>query len=161
MRVSLVIITSLFVAMLLSIIEMPHWSLWARPEWTLLVVLYWVLAIPERCGVLFAAAIGLLQDSLTGSIMGAHMLSYSLVVTVALMAYKQLRMFDAWQQAGFIFFLVGLEQLIEYWIGLVTGQIETGLWFLFPAIISALIWPWLMVVLRSLRRKTGLVNRIA
>ncbi len=160
MYASLVIVASLLVAILLSIIDMPHWSLWARPEWTLLVVLYWVLAIPERCGVFFAAAIGFFQDSLTGSIMGAHMLSYGLVVAVALMAHKQLRMFDAWQQAGFIFLLVGLEQLIEYWIGLATSQVKVGLWFLFPAIISALVWPWLMVVLRSLRRKTGLINRI-
>ena len=160
MKADLLVLFTIFVAMVLSIVDMPNWSLWARPEWVLLVIFYWVLALPERFGVFFAAGIGLLQDSITASVYGRHVLAYTLVVAVVLVAHKRLRMFDAWQQAGMVFLLIGIERLIKYWIDLASGQQPAGLWFLFPAMISALIWPWLMVVLRSLRRRFGLIRVI-
>lgn len=160
MKADLLVLFTLLVAMLLSIVDMPNWSLWARPEWVLLVIFYWVLALPERFGILSAAAVGLIQDSLTASVYGRHVLAYSLVVAVVVIAHKRLRMFDAWQQAGMIFLLIGIERLIKYWIDIASGLTPTGLWFLFPAMISALIWPWLMVVLRSLRRRVGLIRVI-
>ena len=160
MKADLLVLLTIFVAMVLSIVDMPNWSLWARPEWVLLVIFYWVLALPERFGVFFAAGIGLLQDSITASVYGRHVLAYTLVVAVVLVAHKRLRMFDAWQQAGMVFLLIGIERLIKYWIDLASGQQPAGLWFLFPAMISALIWPWLMVVLRSLRRRFGLIRVI-
>ena len=160
MKADLLVLFTLLFAMLLSIVDMPNWSLWARPEWVLLVIFYWVLALPERFGIFSAAVVGLIQDSLTASVFGRHALAYSLVVAVVLIAHKRLRMFDPWQQAGVIFILIGIERLIKYWIDVATGLSPTGLWFLFPAMISALIWPWLMVVLRSLRRKVGLIRVI-
>lgn len=160
MKADLLLISTLFIAMLLSIVDMPNWSLWARPEWVLLVLFYWVMAFPERYGIFTAAFIGLLQDSLTASLLGRHVLAYTLVVAVVLIAHKRLRMFDVWQQAGFIFLLVGVERLVKYWIDIGSGQPPIGLWFLFPAMMSALIWPWLMVVLRSLRRYVGLIKVI-
>ncbi len=160
MKAELLMFMTVIMAMLLSIVDMPSWSLWARPEWVLLVIFYWVLALPERFGIFTAAFIGLLQDSITASLMGKHAIAYSLVVAVVLIVHKRLRMFDVWQQAGIIFLLIGIERLIKFWVDMVTGQPSAGLWFLFPALISALIWPWLMVVLRSLRRRFGLVRRI-
>lgn len=160
MKADVLLISTLLLAMLLSIVDMPNWSLWARPEWVLLVLFYWVMAFPERYGIFTAACIGLLQDSLTASLLGRHVLAYTLVVAVVLIAHKRLRMFDVWQQAGFIFLLVGVERLVKYWIDIASGQPPVGLWFLFPAMMSALIWPWLMVVLRSLRRYVGLIKVI-
>ena len=158
MKAELLMLLTILVAMFLSIIDMPNWSLWARPEWVLLVIFYWVLAVPERFGVFTAAGIGLIQDALTASMLGRHVLAYSLVVAVVLITHKRLRMFDVWQQAGVIFVLVGIERLISFWFDVLSGQNPSGLWFLFPAMISALIWPWLMVILRSLRRRAGLVR---
>lgn len=160
MRAELLMMATVLVAMLLSIVDMPNWSLWARPEWVLLVVFYWVLAAPERFGIFTAALIGLLQDSLTASLLGRHVLAYSLVVAVVVIAHKRLRMFDVWQQAGVIFLLIGIERLIKYWIDMASGLTPDGLWFLFPAMMSALIWPWLLVVLRTLRRRVGVIRAI-
>ena len=154
------IVLTLVLAMILSVIYMPPWALWARPEWVLLVLVYWVLAVPERCGMTLAAFVGLLQDSLTGSLLGSHVLSYALIIAVVMLSHQRLRMYDVWQQAGFVFILIGLQQLMVYWIGLATGQQKVGLWFLLPAFISALIWPWLMVVLRGIRRSVGMVKNI-
>ena len=106
MKANVLIAFSLFISMLLSVVSMPEWALWARPEWPLLVLIYWSLAAPERCGIMVAALVGLFQDSLTASLLGKHMLAYSLAIAVTLLAYKRLRMFDVWKQAGFIFLLL-------------------------------------------------------
>ncbi len=161
MKAGFLVAFTFILAMILSVIRFPEWALWARPEWLFLVLIYWTLAMPERCGVLTAAFVGLFQDSLTASLMGKHMLAYSLVIAITFLGYKRLRMYDAWQQAGFVFLLLCLEQMIEYWISLATGHSSVGLWFLLPAVMGALIWPWLLVFLRGIRRKVGMINKIA
>lgn len=160
MKAGLFIASTFFLAMVLNILSVPQWALWLRPEWLFLVLIYWVLALPEHFGVFTAALIGLVQDSLSASLLGEHMLAYSLVITIVLLGYKRLRMYDVWQQAGFVFLLLALEQLIEYWISLVGGLPSAGLWFLLPAVIGALIWPSLLVFLRGIRRKVGMINKI-
>ncbi len=37
-----------------------------NPDWIVLVLIYWSIALPERFGVFTACAIGLLSDVLTG-----------------------------------------------------------------------------------------------
>jgi rod shape-determining protein MreD len=43
---------------------MPDWAASARPEWVVLVLIYWILALPERVGVAAGWLVGLsLGDS--------------------------------------------------------------------------------------------------
>ena len=161
MKAILLIALTFFLAMVLAVVPLPEWALWARPEWLFMLLIYWTIALPERCGVLTAAVTGLLQDSLTGCLLGKHVLAYSLVITIALVGYKRLRMYDAWQQAGLVFLLLSAEQLIEYWVSLAVGYPVQGLWFLLPAVMGALLWPWILVFLRGIRRKAGMINKIA
>lgn len=160
MKAYLVVTLTLFLAMWLSIVAVPQWALWARPEWTLLVLIFWALYAPDRCGVFLAASVGLFQDGLTASVLGKHVLTYSLVIAVTVLTYKRLRMYAAWQQAAFVFLLVGLNQLLGYWIGLAVGQQAVGMWFLYPALMSALLWPGMMILLRNSCMKAGLIRRM-
>lgn len=160
MKALALIFGTLFLALLMSVLTMPDWALWARPEWTLLILIYWTLAFPEHCGVLIAGATGLLQDSLTGSLLGKHMLAFSLVIAIVLAMHKRLRMFDLWYQAYLIFFLILLENSVILFVDSLTG-LTPKTWLVFvAAMINALIWPWLMVALRGLRRQSGLVGRL-
>lgn len=160
MKAILVISGTLFLAMLLSIISLPPSLLWARPEWTLMVLIFWILYAPQRCGVFLAALVGLFQDSLTASLLGKHMLAFAVVATIVVIAYKRLRMYEAWQQALVVFVLVGTAQMIENWVSLAMGEKAVGLWFLYPALVSALLWPWLVIFLRQFCRRIHLFNRI-
>lgn len=160
MKAFLAICATVFIALVLTIVPLPSWANWLRPEFTLLVLLYWAIALPHRCGVSFAAIIGIFQDSLTSQALGTHVLSFAVVIGLVQYAYKSLRLYDPWHQAGFIFVFIGVARLLEHWLALAGGLPDQGLSFLLPSLISCLIWPWLLIALRSLRRNMGLVQRL-
>ena len=147
-----VIVSTLLIALLLSIVPMPFWAQWARPEWLAMVLVYWVIALPERVGIGIAWLSGLVLDVIEGSSLGQNAFALSLIAYVSLILYQRLRMYTPWQQAAVLFFLIGVHQLIGHWMQTLVGVISPNLLFLLPALVSALLWPWLSVSLRFLRR---------
>ncbi len=160
MKANSLIIGSFFIVMCLSVFPFPTWALWLRPEFTLIVLIYWALTIPERCGLFMAMLVGLFQDSLTASILGKHMLSYTIVIALILFTYQKLRMLGVWQQAFFIFLLLAMAQLIELWISKIVGNVPIHPVFLLSPLAGALLWPWFMVFLREMTRKMGVTNHV-
>lgn len=149
-----VIALSLAVAIWLSILPMPTWAAWARPEWVALVLIYWVIALPHRVGIVSAWATGLLLDVVEGVTLGQNALSLSVVAYVGLVLYQRVRMYAGWQQAGIVFVLIGLHQLVNYWVQTLTqAQVVPSLLFLLPALVSALLWPTVLLLLRYCRRR--------
>ena len=147
-----VIIISFIVALLLSALPLPE-SLQAwRPEWVLLVLLYWVVALPDRIGIGAAWILGIVLDVLEGSLLGLNALALTVVAYCSLLLYQRIRMFSWFQQALFVFVLVAVNQIISHWIKGILGASVQTLIFLIPALISALLWPWVFVVLRGVRR---------
>lgn len=160
MKAVFAILVTLALALLLDSFSTYSWFNWVRPDFTVMVMVYWIIAMPEKLGVLAAAAIGLIQDGLTASYIGEHVIAYSVVGGISVLAYQRLRVYDVWQQAGFVFLLIGLSNLILYWISMLIGSNNNGWWFLLSAFISALLWPWLMIMLRAFRRQLGLVKKL-
>lgn len=162
MKIDLLVIITLAIAFFLSVVPLPEWMLLARPEFPLLVLLYWVLAMPHRYGIIAAAVVGFFQDALTGALFGKHVLMYVLAAAVMVIGYRQIRMFGAWQQA----LLVGLTLLFIQFVGLMivrTSQpvLQPAMWIFLPVLSGTLLWPWLMIFLRGLRRRMGIVNRFS
>ncbi|MFT7688830.1 MAG: rod shape-determining protein MreD [Candidatus Azotimanducaceae bacterium] len=151
-----VIALSFIVAMLLSVVSLPEFVPWElgylRPEWVVLVLVYWVIALPHRVGLVIAWLVGLLVDVLSGSLLGQHGFVFTIIVYITASLYQRLRMFAVWQQSLIVFGIVGLGQLVNFWIENIVGLARWDLWYLFPAIMSALMWPWVFMSLRFLRR---------
>nr|WP_235015291.1 rod shape-determining protein MreD [Oceanicoccus sp. KOV_DT_Chl] len=61
-----VIALSLIVALWLAIVPLPLWAQWGRPALVAMVLLYWVIALPERVGIGIAWLVGIVQDVVTG-----------------------------------------------------------------------------------------------
>ena len=125
-----------------------------------MVLIYWVLATPEKVGVGVAWMIGILLDGLDGSLLGQNAIALAMVAYVTLILYQRIRMFNPWQQALVVFVLIGLHQLLCNWMQSFRGGRSPSLIFLMPAVFSALLWPVFMVLLRALRRKVGMVKPI-
>ena len=146
---------SLIVAFALTSVPLPEWANPWRPAWVAIVVIYWCLAIPERIGVLFAWAIGLLLDVLHGAILGQHALGLAFVAYIAVLYHQQVRVFPLVQQSLVVGSLVvvylGGELLVYNFL----GSKPYGSQYLLGAMTSALLWPWAYIVLRDVRRKTS------
>ncbi len=148
------IATSLLAAGLLLSAPVPTWAVAWQPPWLTLVLAYWCLAQPDRLGITAGFVLGLLQDALTGAPLGQHALAVSVVAGGVLAVHKRLRVLPLPQQALLLTPLLALHQGI---LGLVTGSSgrPVSAAILLPALSGTLIWPWLFLALRDLRRSAG------
>lgn len=142
---------TLVAAMALRIAPWPGVLSPLNPDWVLLALIYWALAVPERAGIFHAWAFGLLTDVLTGRIIGQYALAYSLVIYICLKLHKRLRQFPIIQQALFIFFCLLLSQLLLFLIKNFQrpAQLEAVFWL--PVFTGTLCWPLVFTVLRFIR----------
>ncbi len=147
-----VILLSFAVAYLLAIVPIPDWALNYRPQWVVMVLIYWAIALPYRVGMGFAWVAGLLLDILEGSMLGLNALAFAIVAYIALSLHQRLRMFSAVQQSGLVLALIGLHMMMVHWMKIATNQtVSSNLLFLLGALASAFLWPWIFVFLRQLR----------
>lgn len=147
-----VIVLTFLVAYVLAVISLPPWLQWARPEWVALTLIYWCIALPQRVGITTGLVLGVGLDVLEGSVLGQHAFALVVVALLSLILYQRLRVYSLWQQAGVVFMLVGINQLICQWVQNVEGVSALPRLFLLPAFSSALLWPLVLHILRGLRR---------
>jgi rod shape-determining protein MreD len=147
-----VIWTTLCIAMLLSILPMPEWARPFRPQWVTLVLLYWAIALPHRVGVGSGFVAGILLDVLTGTLLGQHALGLSIVTFIAIQLHQRIRVFPFWQQSLGILILLLIEHLLALWVTGATRGVAPGLVYWAAPLIGALLWPWIFVTLRKVRR---------
>jgi rod shape-determining protein MreD len=148
-----VVIASFLLALVLAVVPLPTWAVWARPEWVALVIIYWTIALPHRVGILTALILGICLDVLEGAVLGQNAFGLVVVALLALTLYQRLRVFSLAQQAGVVFVLAGINQLICQWVQNLQGVGAQSLLFLLPAFSSALVWPVVLHYLRHLRRQ--------
>ncbi len=148
-----VIFASFVFAGFMAVLPLPEWMEFYRPEWVALVLIYWVMALPYRIGLLTAWMVGFFVDVLEGSILGLNAFTMALVAYLAMSLYQRLRMFTFVQQSSTVLILVGIHQLLSFWVLMATNQSSaSNLMFMISAISSAILWPFVFVSLRYLRR---------
>ncbi|SFP87657.1 rod shape-determining protein MreD [Pseudomonas borbori] len=148
-----VIWLSLALALLLSVATLPKFMEVGRPLWLALFLTYWVLALPHRVGMTTAWCVGLLADVLNGTLLGQNALILTLVTFLVLSLHQRLRMFPMWQQSMVLLVVFGLAQLVQLWLNALTGSRPPTLAFVLPALVSALLWPWVCVILRGVHKR--------
>lgn len=147
------IVITFIIALILTAMPLPEWARAFRPEWVALVLIYWCLALPTRVNVGLGWFMGLMVDVLHGTLLGQHALSLTVVAFVAVKLHRQIRVYPLWQQALSIFTLVALNQLLVVWVKGIIGQPPQNWLYWAPSVTSALLWPWMFIILRDIRRK--------
>ena len=145
------VIGTLLVAAWLSVLPLPSGWLWLRPIWIVLVLVYWVVALPAQVGVGVAWLVGLLMDGVSGGVLGQQALSLALIAYICQVSYQRLRMFSMLQQVLVMLVLAGLHQLVYHWLHNMRGTAVHGMWYLLPAVMTALCWPVVRVLLRRMQ----------
>ena len=134
---------SLLVALLLTVMPMPQQVKLFRPDWALLVVMYWTLALPGRVNILTAFVLGFLTDVLVGTVLGVNALAFSVVTFIVAVNHLKIRNFSVIQQALLLGLFLALYHLLLFWL----SHFLTGVYFLpaylWPVLTGMLVWPWL------------------
>jgi len=152
----LVIHVSLVVALILMILPLPDWAQMYRPNWMALVLIYWSMALPNRVGLWFAFFGGIVLDTSLGTLLGQHTLALVVVVFFNLNFYQRIRVLALAQQAIYVFALLLINQVVVAWVEGILGRPTPLLAYFGAPLVGMVIWPWVFVVLRDIRRKAML-----
>lgn len=152
-RSYLIISISFVVALVFSVVPIPNWAQQFRPDWVGLVLIYWCMAVPNRVGIGTGFLVGLIQDVLYGSLLGQYALAKTIIAFLAVRTHQRIRVYPAWQQAIAVLFMLAVGQLFIIWVRSVIDKPALGFSYWTPGIVGMVIWPWVFVVLRDIRRR--------
>ncbi|MBI2994166.1 MAG: rod shape-determining protein MreD [Gammaproteobacteria bacterium] len=148
-----VIAMSFVIAFMLTAMPLPEWAVNWRPAWVAMVLIYWCMALPQRIGIGVAWLLGLVLDVQQGTLLGQNALGLALLAFITIQTYQRVRVFPLKQQAIVVCVCLLLAQFINLWIRGIMGVPPQHWTFWTPAFTSMLLWPWLFIILRDLRRK--------
>lgn len=147
-----VIALSFVVAMMLTMLPLPDWAEYLRPEWVTMVLIYWCMALPSRVGVGIGWLMGLFLDVIHGAVLGQYALALALIAYFTLTLHRRLRVYPLMQQSLVVMMLILLQQLLITWVKGFLGQQPDSLGYWLPSLTSMLLWAWVFIILRDIRR---------
>lgn len=146
------IVLTFVIGFMLTMVPLPDWGDAIRPQWVVLVLIYWCIALPDRFGVVTAWFVGLLLDVGQGALLGQNAMALAFVSFLAIKLHLRIRVFPLWQQAMSIFLLVAVYQMLILWIKGIVGASIHGWSYWLHSIFSMFVWPFVYVTLRAVRR---------
>tara|TARA_Y100000590_G_scaffold286981_1_gene323043 strand:- start:162060 stop:162530 length:471 start_codon:yes stop_codon:yes gene_type:complete len=152
----LVITITILVSILLTMVTFALGPF--APDWILLVMIYWALALPTNANLYTSWFVGILADVAYGSILGINALTYTVIGYLIIKAYRFLRYMTIYQQTIIIFLLLFLKETFNMWINLIldTNDFSYGDYY-WKTLTSAIAWPIIFYSLRSIRRKYNVI----
>ncbi len=127
------------------------------PEWTLLVTIYWTLALPTKVNIGTAWVIGFLMDIFRDTPMGTYALCMTSAALFVYIFHQRIRYYPIWQQCLVIIIIATLFQIVSLWLR-TDANVNHGLWGYFAIpLSSALFWPLVYYSLRHVRRSFHLI----
>src|SRR5580658_907667 len=141
---------SAMAAVAFAVIPLPQVLDALRPDFLVLVVLYWSIESPRAGGLTLAFVAGLALDVIQGVVLGQHALALTLIAGWATHLRLRLRVFSILSQSLTIFALLTGYQFVLFWVDGATGNPVTtfGRWL--APVIGALLWPVLVGTLSRL-----------
>ena len=144
-----VIFFSFVAALALSAFEWTGGWLLVRPDFALLVLLFWAIHEPRSIGQGVAFALGLMMDVSDSTLLGQHALAYVIAVYGAQVLRVRIFSFGLLEQTLHVLGLAVLASVVMLVLNLLLGADFPGLaYFLGPA-ITALAWAPTTLVLHS------------
>jgi len=148
-----IIVLSFVIAMMLMTMPLPAWAINWRPSWVAIVLIYWCMALPDRVGIGIGWGLGLLLDVQQGTVLGQNALGLAIIAYLCLKSFQRMRVFPLVQQAMLVCIYLLLYEFISLWIRSMMGVPPNDWTYWMPAFTSMLLWPWLFIVRRDIRRK--------
>lgn len=143
---------SVAAALILAVVPLPEAIAPFRPDWVAVVLLYWSLIEPRRYGLFTAVGLGIVLDTLSGSLLGQHSLALLLIVFLSQRLYLRIRAFPASQVAIVVIALLALYEfvllLIDGFVARAVPLIER--WG--PVVTGGLLWLLVLVAVERNRQ---------
>jgi rod shape-determining protein MreD len=131
---------TLLLGLMCYLLPWAGFGLIVRPDFVLLVLLYWLIRAPHLCNIGLAWFMGMLVDLADGSLFGQHALAFTVAAFLALLYQRRVTLFDRLQQAGYVFALLLISQIVLLLLKLFAGADLPGWTYFLPSISGILLW---------------------
>jgi rod shape-determining protein MreD len=91
--------------------------------------------------------------------MGQHAVGMVLVIWFINIQHQRLRVASLLQQAMVILVLLFIKQTLVLWVDGMLGRAPHSWLYFMPTLTSTLLWPWLYLILRDIRRKFSITKQ--
>jgi rod shape-determining protein MreD len=151
---------SLLGAFVVSVLPWSGTALLLRPDFVLLVLIFWTVHEPRSIGQGVAFAIGLLMDVSDSMLLGQHALTYVIAVFGAQVLRHRILSFHLPEQTLHILSLTIVSSIVMLLLNLALGADFPGLAFLVSPVATAMCWApvnWLLysAAVRRRNREVG------
>ena len=131
---------SLLVAFLFKQIPWQGWGLLLRPDFVLVMLLFWAQRRQNGISFGLAFALGLLADVQDGVVLGQHALAYCVGVFLVQHFRRRLAMFTLRHQALQMFPLLLLAEVVALVTGWISTRTPQAGWVMASAFSGTLLW---------------------
>ncbi|NBI12314.1 rod shape-determining protein MreD [[Haemophilus] felis] len=152
----LTVLSTFIIALVLEISPWATHFQYFKPSWLVLVLLYWVLALPNKVSIGFAFVFGVIWDLVLGSVLGTHALVLSVFAYIIALNHLILRNLSLLQQSLLVIIFVAAIRLGIFLLEFFLHDAIFHRQEFYTALVSALLWPWVFLLLRKIRRQVGL-----
>jgi rod shape-determining protein MreD len=149
---------SILVAYLLAVLPWVGQLLLARPDFVLIVLVFWAVHEPRSIGQGVAFALGLLMDVSDSMLLGQHALAYVAAVFGAQVLRVRILSFQLPEQTLHVLGLTVSASLVTLGLNLMLGADFPGFAYLVSPLATALLWApvtWLLYSSAARRRREG------
>ncbi len=148
----LMIYTTLLFALLCQLFPWTGQGIIFRPDFMLVVLVYWLLRTPQLCNMGTAWIVGMLVDLATGSLLGQHALAFTLTAYIALSFQRRLVLFTVTQISFYVLGLLFFSRFVILILKLFTGNDAPTWHYFWPVFTGILLWQLLRLVFGTLAR---------
>lgn len=131
---------SLALAWLASLLPWPGGVIWLVPDFTLVVLCYWLIHAPHAAGLGLALALGLLADAALGGLIGQHGLAYTVAAFLVVQLRRRLENFEVSGRALHLLPIFIGQQVLVLLVGLAFDLPDADWRYLAAGLTAALCW---------------------
>ena len=148
---------SMVVAFLLSILPWSGTWLLARPDFVILVLIFWAVQEPRSIGQGVAFALGLLMDVSDSMLLGQHAFAYVIAIFGTQVLRVRILTFGLAEQTLHVLGIMVLTSSVMLVLNLLLGADFPGIAYFISPVVTALLWGpvnWLLYM-PLVRRRRG------
>jgi rod shape-determining protein MreD len=148
---------SLAIAFLLSVLPWSGTWLLARPDFVVLVLIFWAVHEPRSIGQGMAFALGLLMDVSDSMLLGQHAFAYVIAIFGAQVLRVRILSFGLAEQTLHVLGIMVVTSSVMLLLNLLLGADFPGVAYFISPVVTAFLWGPVngLLYMQSVRRRRG------